>query len=252
MKWLILIFGLGLSLHSLAQDNYEIQVYGSDLVEPHHTMVELHSNYTFQGSKQEENGVLPTQHVFHETVEITHGFNDWFETGVYFFNSIGNHGRTAYVGSHLRPRIAVPERLHWPVGLSLSFEFGFQKRSFSEDTWTLEIRPIIDKTLDTWYVSFNPSFEKSLRGRNAGEGFVFSPNLKIDDEICKWMAAGIEYYGSIGPPGDFPPIDEQQHQLFLAFDFFFSPQWELNVGYGWGLTSGTDRDIAKLILGRRF
>ena len=28
-----------------AQDNYEIQVYGSDLVEPKHTMVELHSNF---------------------------------------------------------------------------------------------------------------------------------------------------------------------------------------------------------------
>ena len=31
---------------SRAQDNYEIQVYGSDLVDPAHTMVELHSNFT--------------------------------------------------------------------------------------------------------------------------------------------------------------------------------------------------------------
>jgi hypothetical protein len=29
-----------------AQDNYEIQVYGSDLLDPGHTMVELHSNFT--------------------------------------------------------------------------------------------------------------------------------------------------------------------------------------------------------------
>jgi hypothetical protein len=34
-----------------AQDNYEIQVYGFDLVDPGHTMVELHSNFTIDGSK---------------------------------------------------------------------------------------------------------------------------------------------------------------------------------------------------------
>ncbi|PJJ76789.1 hypothetical protein BXY57_2422 [Thermoflavifilum aggregans] len=252
MKWAVLIWGLCIWFSCRAQDNYEIQVYGSDIVEPHHTMVELHSNYTLEGSTQQENGVLPTRHVFHETVEITHGFNEWFETGVYFFNSLGSDGRTAYVGSHLRPRVAVPERLHWPVGVSLSMEFGFQKRSFNEDTWMLEIRPIIDKTLGTWYFSLNPTFEKSLKGLNAGDGFVFSPNIKIDNAIFSWMAVGMEYYGSIGPPGNFPPVDEQQHQLFLAFDFFFSPEWELNAGYGWGLTPSTDRDIVKLILGRRF
>ncbi len=35
-----------------AQDNYEIQVYGYDLVDPGHTMVELHSNFTIDGSKE--------------------------------------------------------------------------------------------------------------------------------------------------------------------------------------------------------
>ena len=57
-----------------AQDNYEIQVYGSDLVDPAHTMVELHSNFTIDGSKTILEGVYPTNHAEHETVEITHGF----------------------------------------------------------------------------------------------------------------------------------------------------------------------------------
>ena len=33
------------------QDNYEIQVYGSDTVAPQTTMLELHSNFTADGSK---------------------------------------------------------------------------------------------------------------------------------------------------------------------------------------------------------
>ena len=39
------------ALPLFAQGNYEIQVYGAETVEPHHTMVELHSNFTIQGSK---------------------------------------------------------------------------------------------------------------------------------------------------------------------------------------------------------
>jgi hypothetical protein len=85
LVFLILIFA---APFSRAQDNYEIQVYGSDLVDPRHTMVELHSNFTIDGSKTIVDGVYPSHHAEHETVEITHGFNDWFECGFYIFTSI--------------------------------------------------------------------------------------------------------------------------------------------------------------------
>jgi hypothetical protein len=54
--FLILIFPAPLSR---AQDNYEIQVYGSDLVDPAHTMVELHNNFTIDGSKTNEKPDCP-------------------------------------------------------------------------------------------------------------------------------------------------------------------------------------------------
>src|SRR5437899_2736280 len=57
-----------------AQDNYEIQVYGVETVPSGETMVELHSNYTFDGNKTVNNGVLPSRHAFHETLEVTRGF----------------------------------------------------------------------------------------------------------------------------------------------------------------------------------
>jgi hypothetical protein len=49
----------------------------SDLVDPGHAMVELHSNFTIDGSKTIVDGVYPTNHAEHVTVEITPGFNDW-------------------------------------------------------------------------------------------------------------------------------------------------------------------------------
>jgi hypothetical protein len=56
------------AVYSRAQDNYEIQVYGYDLVDPGHTMVELHSNFTIDGSKKIIDGIYPTNHAEHETV----------------------------------------------------------------------------------------------------------------------------------------------------------------------------------------
>jgi len=236
----------------MAQDNYEIQVYGSELVDSAHTMVELHSNYTLNGSKTVVDGMLPTNHVEHETIEITHGWTSWFETGFYFFNSIGSDGRTAYVGSHIRPRFAAPPKWNWPVGVSISLEYGFQKEQFSPNTETLEIRPIVDKKWGGLYVAVNPTLDQSFKGPDANRGLIFSPNVKASYDVTKVVALGLEYYGSTGPFFNYDPIQEQQQQVFVATDLNFNPNWEVNAGYGQGLTKGTDKSIFKLILGRRF
>jgi hypothetical protein len=234
-----------------AQDNYEIQVYGAETVAKDATMLELHSNYTFGGQTVKQEGVLPTHNIIHETVEITHGFTNWFETGFYFFNAIGNDNRTTYVGSHIRPRIAAPDSWNWPVGVSLSVEGGYQKPEYCVDDWTLEIRPIIDKTWKKWYVAVNPVFDKSLHGYNEGKGFIFSPDVKGSYNVTKVVAVGLEYYGSVGKLTSIDPYQQQQHQLFLAVDLTWSADWEFNTGYGLGFTSSTDNDIFKMIIGYR-
>src|SRR6266481_8773261 len=172
--FVLALFGLRLQ----AQDNYEIQVYSVDTVEPRSTMVEFHTNFTAQGSKTAVNGVLPTNHAIHETIEITQGWNDWFETGFYIFTSARSGNGWQWVGDHIRPRVRAPEKWKWPVGLSLSAEFGYQRAVFSADTWTWEIRPIIDKKLGKWYWSFNPSFDRSFHGPGVSKGLEFSPNFK--------------------------------------------------------------------------
>ena len=235
-----------------AQDNYEIQVYGYDQVEPHHTMVELHSNFTIDGTKTMIDGLYPTNHAQHETIEITHGFTDWFETGFYIFTSARSGQGIQWVGDHIRPRFRIPKKWNWPVGLSLSNEIGYQRRQFSVDTWTWEMRPIIDKQIGRWYLSFNPTFDKSLHGESVNQGFVFSPNVKFSYDFTKKITGGIEYYGSVGPATDFSPIGQQQHQIFPAIDLNLSPNWEVNFGLGVGLTGSTDHLIAKMILGYRF
>jgi hypothetical protein len=235
-----------------AQDNYEIQVYGSELVERGKTMVELHSNFTFEGSKSTTDGTYPTNHQLHETVEITHGFNRWFECGFYIFTSYQSSQGMNWVGDHIRPRFTVPKEWNWPVGVSLSQEIGYQRPQFSADTWTYELRPIVDKQIGPWYLSFNPTFDRSLHGPSVNEGWVFSPNVKISYDFTKKIAGGIEYYGSVGPVPGFESVSQQQQQIFPTIDLNLSPRWEINFGVGVGLTRSTDHLITKMILGYRF
>jgi hypothetical protein len=234
------------------QNNFEIQVYGSDTVAPGTTMLELHSNVAAEGSRRTVDHVLRTQGAFHETLEITQGITSWLETGFYLFTSIQPDTTWEWVGDHIRPRVRAPESWHLPVGLSLSSELGYQRRAFSVDTWTLELRPIIDKEWGPWYVSINPVLDRAIKGESVKKGFEFSPAAKVSYNVTPTVAIGLEYYGALGPVTHFDRAHEQQHQLFPVIDLDLGPKWEFNAGIGFGLTPSTDRLIFKMILGYRF
>src|SRR6266581_2819113 len=192
--WLGLVLctvGWGWSRTVQAQGNFEIQVYGSETVDPGKTMIELHSNTAIKGTTQKEDGVFPTQHAAHETIEITHGFTPWFETGFYIFTSIQPDAGWKWVGDHIRPRIRVPESWQVPIGLSLSLEVGYQQRAFSTDTWTLELRPILDKQWGPFYASLNPVFDRNLKREGTPRGFAFSPNAKLSYTLLPKVSAGL-------------------------------------------------------------
>ena len=241
-----------------AQDNYEIQVYGAETVKPKTVMLELHSNFTVRGSLPAPrssfaaDGTFPTQHAEHETVEITAGVTDWAEVGFYIFTSYNPGNGYQWVGDHIRPRVRAPDSWHLPVGLSLSTEFGYQRARFSPDTWTWEIRPIIDKQAGRWYLAFNPAVDRTWHGPGIRDGVTFSPNVKAGYDFTRKVNAGIEYYAAYGSLANFNTLHDQQQQIFAAADLNLAPEWELNFGIGVGATSNTDHLIVKTIIGRRF
>lgn len=238
-----------------AQGNYEIQIYGSETVPAKNTMVEVHSNFTPIGQKNVVDGVYPTNHQQHETLEITQGLNDWSEVGFYVFTSLQNGHGYQWVGDHIRPRVRVPPSWHWPVGASLSTEIGYQRAVYSPDTWTWEIRPIVDKTLGRWYFAFNPALGRTWHGPDVKKGLAFTPGVKVGYDFTKKINAGVEYYadyGRFGALGGFDGLHDQQQQIFVVTDLNLSPKWEFNFGVGLGPTAATDHLIVKAIVGRRF
>jgi hypothetical protein len=235
-----------------AQGNYEIQVYGADTVAPKTLMTELHSNFTPEGQKYYINGVIPTNHQEHETLELTEGITSWSEIGFYVFTSSQDGHGVQWVGDHIRPRIRAPDSWHLPVGLSLSTEIGYQRAVYSPDTWTWEIRPIIDKTAGRWYFAVNPALERTLHGPDVHQGLGFSPGAKVSYDFTRVVSGGIEYYADYGRLGAFDSLHYQQQQIFVVTDLNTSPKWEINIGVGVGTTASTDHLIVKGILGRRF
>ncbi|HEX3471352.1 MAG TPA: hypothetical protein VHT28_09220 [Silvibacterium sp.] len=254
---LLLLFGFSVDF-AAAQDNYEIQVYGADTVAPKTTMLELHSNFTVDGSKPlpgseyADDRLYPTNHAQHETVEITQGITSWSEVGFYIFTSSRSGQGVQWVGDHIRPRVRAPDSWHWPVGVSLSTEIGYQRRDFSTDTWTWEIRPIVDKQIGRWYFSVNPALERSFHGQTVSQGVGFSPSAKFSYDFNKYISGGLEYYANYGQLGNFYSFHDQQQQFFPAIDLNVSPNWEINFGVGVGVTAGTDHLIVKGIVGRHF
>ena len=249
---LVVLALLATASPAVAQENFEIQIYGAATTAPGQTMVELHSNVAARGTTRTEDGVLRTQGAFHETIEITRGLTSWFETGFYIFTSLQPDGGWYWVGDHIRPRVRAPDSWGLPVGLSLSLEVGYQRREFSTDTWSLELRPIVDKTIGPWYLAFNPVFARSLRGPGTDRGFEFAPAAKVGYDVAPKVALGLEYYGALGPVSGFDSPRKQQHQIFPVVDIDLGPRWELNAGVGVGLTPSTDGLIFKVILGYRF
>ena len=122
----------------------------------------------------------------------------------------------------------------------------------SPDTWTWEIRPIIDKKIEKRYLAFNPSFDKSFRGPEEHRGYEFSPNVKFSYDLTPKIAAGVKYYAAYGPVTGFDVLRNQEQQILPAVDVDFGKNWEFNFGVGVGVTQATDHLLVKAILGYRF
>jgi len=248
MRKVILFFSLMTGIAAYAQADNEIQVYASPTIQHKWTIFELHSNYTFKGSKYLSSP--KDAKWFNTTLEITHGFGKNFEIGFYTFAGIAPGGGYQYLGNQIRPRVTVPASWKWKVGASLSLEFGFFR---PDDTsaffWQGEIRPVIDKTIKNWYFALNPNIDFAVTGNNKGVGIA--PQLKTVYTINGKVGLGFEYYAGLGSFKDILPGNLQEHLIGPIIDIYTHPMWEVQGGFLFGLTDNSNQRVLKILLGRR-
>ncbi len=235
----MLLLCCGLFLN--AQEAYDIQVFSSPTVEKHITDISFHANIAPKGPQyMPQNG-----HPFHATLEATTGILDNFEIGVYAFTRYTENSYR-FMGTHIRPRITVPEKWRWKAGASLSVEFGILREPGSEEfDWDYNIRPIIDKTFGKHYVSLNPSFEGDITTST----FEVTPCFKYEYLLSEKTAFGLEYFSKLGPPLHLDNGNEQAHLLYAVADIELLPEYRLNIGLGHGFTEHSDVWSIKFIIG---
>ena len=236
-----------------AQDLFEIQVYPYETVAPGRTMVELHNNFFPSGTRDAPVGEFAMNHQAHTTLEVTHGFTDYFECAGYLVTASHVPGQGAqFAGARIRPRFRFPETPRLFFNVSISFELGFNQPEFEANTRTLEIRPILEHQEGRFYLSINPDLSKALKGPDSGSGPEFEPGIKVSWNVTPKVAAGVEYYGATGPITHWEPREDQRHMVFPTIDLDVSPDWELNFAVGRGLTGASEHWVLKSIVGYRF
>ena len=253
MRGVLICAALLFAAAAQAQDLFEIQVYDYDTVPAGKWELETHLNNIARGKKDSDGSVQPDNGQFHLSFELTHGFTEDFELAVYLLQAYRPHAGVEYAGARFRPRWKAPERWKLPVDFSLSLEAGFPQPQYEAARETLEIRPILAKTLGEWRMAVNPVFSRVLNGPGANEGYEFEPGAKVSyvREKNPW-SPGLEYYGGTGPLRENVPVRGQSHFLFPCLDYIGWKGLELNAGVGFGLTPASEKLIFKTIVGYQF
>jgi hypothetical protein len=227
----------------------EIQLYNAEIAEVGQFTVQQHFNYTFIGRTQAEfpGGLVPN-HALNATPEFDWGITKWFEFGLYIPWAVNAEDQFLSNAFKLRTLFVTPDAAKKDFFYGLNFEYDFPTPPFGQTRFAMEIRPIIGWRNPQWEFIVNPILDLSF-GQLGDIDFV--PAARLARKLGEDFFIGVEYYTDLGAPGSFPSFQQQQHQVFGVVD---SKVGEIDVdfGVGHGITSGSDRLVAKTILSYAF
>lgn len=227
----------------------EIQVYNAEIAELGQWTIQQHLNYTIQGRTEPDfpGGLIPN-HSLNGTPELAYGLTPWWELGWYAPFAIDQHGRFLSNGAKIRTLFVVPNAAERNFFYGVNFEFSYMTPPFSQSRFGMEIRPIIGVRNSDWEFIVNPIVDISFGSHGEAD---FAPAARLARKLDKDFFVGLEYYGDLGPIGNFLPLSEQQHTVFAVTDFKLG-EFDINLGIGHGLTAGSDAWVAKTIIGYAF
>jgi hypothetical protein len=224
----------------------EIQVYNAEIAKIGQWTFQLHSNYAFIGRKEPDfpGGLIP-HHALNGTGEWAYGVTDWWEMGFYAPFAV-DHNLTPYSNAaKIRQLFVIPNAAERQFFYGVNFEFSYAMPQFSDTQWNMEIRPIVGWRNGDYEFIVNPIVDLGF-GQNGGA--VFAPAARFARNLGEDLSVGVEYYTDLGPLQNWVPFNEQQHNIYAVVDFKIG-RFDVNAGVGYGLTPGSDRLMAKMIIG---
>jgi hypothetical protein len=227
----------------------EIQVYNAEIAEVGQWTYQQHLNYAPVGQTQPDvPGGFSSNKSLQSTPEFAYGITDWWEAGFYLPFAVTGSGQLLSDGAKLRSLFVVPDAAKRSFFYGINFELGYEMPRFASNPWGLEIRPIVGVRNAQWEFIVNPIVDL---GFGAGGEADFAPALRLARNLGHDWYVGLEYYGDYGKIGDFLPLQQQSQQLFAVTDFKAGVV-DVELGVGYGFTPGSDRLVAKAIVGYAF
>jgi hypothetical protein len=227
----------------------EIQVYNAEIAAVGQWTYQQHLNYAPVGQTQPEvPGGFASNRSLQGTPEFAYGIADWWEAGFYLPFAVTGAGQLLSDGAKLRSLFVVPDAAKRSFFYGVNFELGYEMPRFASSPWGLEIRPIVGVRNAQWEFIVNPIVDLSF---GPGGEADFAPALRLARNLGNDWYVGLEYYGDFGKIGDFLPLQQQSQQLFAVTDFKAGVV-DVELGVGYGFTPGSDRVVAKAIIGYAF
>jgi hypothetical protein len=237
-----------LALTTPAKATDEIQVYNAGIAAPGQLTIQQHLNYVALGLKQPPfPGGLVSNGSINGTPEFAYGLTDWWEVGLYLPFAIQDRQllsdavklRTLFVSPHADQR---------NFFYGVNFELSNTTPKFAQTRFGLEIRPIVGVRNAEWEFIVNPIVDIGFGNNGQAD---FAPAVRLARKLDRDFFVGLEYYADFGEIGSFGKLPDQQHTLFAVTDFKLGV-FDVNLGFGYGLTPSSDRFVLKTIVGYAF
>lgn len=244
-SWVLLVV-LGLIPALARAQTDEIQVYDAEIAPRGAVNLTLHNNFTPSGrlAPEEPGGIIPN-HSWNGVPEWAYGVTQWFEAGLYLpLYSITGDGSVLFNGFKLRTLFVEPNAADHTFVYGINFEYSYNEPHWDPHRYSSEIRPIVGWHLGSIDFIFNPILDNSFEGIGKLD---FAPATRLAWNVSKKIALAAEEYDDFGPLEHFYGHDLQSHQLFSVFDYR-NGTFLLEAGLGFGLTSGSDHRVIKLML----
>lgn len=227
----------------------EIQVYNAEIAEVGQWTFQQHFNYILQGRTRPEfpGGLIPN-HSLNGTPELAYGVTEWWELGFYAPFAVDSRGQFLSDGFKLRTLFVTPHADKRSFFYGMNLEFSYTTPKFSQSRFGIEVRPILGVRNSDWELIVNPIVDMGLGDKGQAD---FAPVARLARKLGEDFFIGLEHYSELGEIGHFLPLREQQHTLFGVTDFKLG-KLDINLGVGCGLTPGSDRLVAKTIIGYAF
>ncbi|MBN8850727.1 MAG: hypothetical protein BGO55_30510 [Sphingobacteriales bacterium 50-39] len=129
---IFLLHVLAASVSAEAQDNYVIEVHGTQSNIRHDITLQIHSAFVFKGPKKFQKEVVSREHLSTSALEFSHWFSDWWESALMLYWAVGDNNRSDIAGAHFHNLILLPPKYRLPgnIGLGLVVDGGFLNKKF--------------------------------------------------------------------------------------------------------------------------